>query len=528
MALALLVGVYLLPGLAAHDPWKFQDAIAIGIAHGMASGGDLLVSNLAGRRWMYDPPLYHWVAAAFGKSLQFVLGFHAAARLASAAFLAAAFYFLYLAGRDLSKGEQAPVNAAAALLLLLGSVGLVVHSHEALPELAALSAVCGALATLPHAKRLPLKTGALFGMALGLAFLAAGWIAPVSVLLAVTIAHLACAEWRNRPGAVFLAAALATGLAIAGAWALALALRSPEALREWGALAAQRQGGTYQNLRNLLSTLAWFAWPAWPIALWSAWSLRRRWREPMLFAPALASLVLVGLLSWWGPAQQENLIPMLAPLALFAAQGISTLRRGAEAALDWFGVACALMGTAVLWAYYVPLINGAPAPMARSLARTAPGFMSQFDLFAVLVAAALALGWLYLFFFTLRSPGRCALRWAAGIVLLWGTFSLLWMPWADHQKSYRSVALQLRSRMPVGADCLAQKALGVSQAAALDYHAGIRARPWDILRPYSCPLLLVQGSPKHELDTPGPRWIKLADVGRPGDKLERYRLYRLK
>ena len=65
----------------------------------------------------------------------------------------------------------------------------------------------------------------------------------------------------------------------------------------------------------------------------------------------------------------------------------------------------------------------------------------------------------------------------------------------------------------------------MSQAAALDYHAGIRARPFDVLKPDSCRLLLVQGSQKHELD-PGPRWTKLADVGRPGDKIERYRLYR--
>jgi hypothetical protein len=40
-------------------------------------------------------------------------------------------------------------------------------------------------------------------------------------------------------------------------------------------------------------------------------------------------------------------------------------------------------------------------------------------------------------------------------------------------------------------------------------------------------LLLVQGSPKQELDAPGAGWVKLADVGRPGDRGERYRLYRL-
>jgi hypothetical protein len=104
---------------------------------------------------------------------------------------------------------------------------------------------------------------------------------------------------------------------------------------------------------------------------------------------------------------------------------------------------------------------------------------------------------------------------------------MLVMPWADYQKSYRPVALQLRSKIPVGSGCIAQKSLGVSQAAALDYHAGIRARPFDSVRPNTCPLLIVQGSPQHEFDGPGAGWVKLADVGRPGDRAERYRLYRL-
>jgi hypothetical protein len=51
-----------------------------------------------------------------------------------------------------------------------------------------------------------------------------------------------------------------------------------------------------------------------------------------------------------------------------------------------------------------------------------------------------------------------------------------------------------------------------------------------VVKPAACPLVLVQGSPQHELDAPGGaglRWRKLADVGRPGDRAERYRLYRL-
>jgi hypothetical protein len=130
-------------------------------------------------------------------------------------------------------------------------------------------------------------------------------------------------------------------------------------------------------------------------------------------------------------------------------------------------------------------------------------------------------------FFTPYTTTRSVARWAAGVVLLWGTFAMLWMPWADYQKSYRSVALQLRSKLPIGAECLAQRGLGVPQAAALDYHADIRTVPFDIAQPRACPLLLVQGHPRHEFDAPGRGWTKLADVGRPGDRSERFRLYRL-
>ena len=113
------------------------------------------------------------------------------------------------------------------------------------------------------------------------------------------------------------------------------------------------------------------------------------------------------------------------------------------------------------------------------------------------------------------------------MVLLWGVFAMLWMPWADYQKSYRSVALQLRSKIPVDATCIAQRGLGVPQAAALDYHADIRPRAFDFARPRACPLLLVQGSSQHEFDGPGAGWTKIADLNRPGDKGERLRLYRL-
>jgi 4-amino-4-deoxy-L-arabinose transferase-like glycosyltransferase len=526
-ALALLAAAFVVPGLAGHDLWKSHDAITLGIVHEMALHGALLVPSVAGVPFLEDPPLYYWLALGFGALIGPLLEFHAAARLASGALMFAAFGFLYLAARDWSAVEDRRTSAAAAVLILLGSIGLMVHAHEALPELASLAALCGALAALPHAARRPLAAGVAFGAALGLALLAAKWVAPVALGLAVAAAHAVCPEWKTRRAAPFLGAALAVAAAVASLWPLALASRHPELAAAWRSLAFEPQGEALSNLRYFLSTGSWFAWPAWPLALWAAWSLRRRWSDARVFVPACAAVLALGGLVGWGPAQDVSLIPVLAPLSLLAAPGIFALRRGAAAALDWFGMLTFAFFTGLIWLGYIAMMTGVPPRVARNLGRQAPGFEAQLELWPLAFALALAVGWLYLVFFTAPSPMRSVARWAAGIVLLWGSFAMLWMPWADHQKSYRSVAVKLRASVPAGEHCIAQRSLGTAQSAALAYHGGIRTRPFDPVDPQACRLLLVQGHPSHEYDGPDASWDKLADVGRPGDKSERYRLYYL-
>src|SRR5215208_5613763 len=131
--LARIALAFALPGLAGHDLWKTHDAIGLGIVHDMATGGAPLVPRVAGVPWLFDPPLYHWLAAGFGSALQFFTEFHSGARLVS-----------------------------------------------------------GVLAVLPHATRKPLPAGVLFGVAIGCAALSAMWIGALSLLVAVLVAHLAC------------------------------------------------------------------------------------------------------------------------------------------------------------------------------------------------------------------------------------------------------------------------------------------------------------------------------------------------
>lgn len=525
LALALIALAFALPGLAGHDLWKSHDAIGIGIVQEMARTGDLVVPRVAGELWLNDPPLYHWTALAFGKALQYFIEFHAGARLASGAFVLAAFWLVYLAARDWIASDDRRATASAAMLLLLGCVGLMVHAHEAVPELATLAALCAGFATLSAATTRPLAAGAGFGLALGAALASSSWVSAASLFIAVLVAHFVHPQWRTRRAPLFLGAAVVLALFTGALWPAALGARSPELLAQWW-IAASRPEGFAGGLRYFLTSCGWFTWPAWPLALWALWSSRRRWREPQIFVPALVIVLMLPGLAAWGQRQSVTLIPILAPFAVLAVQAVPSLRRGAAAALDWFGLVTFAFFGGLVWLGYVAIQTGLPQRIAKNFFRNAPGFVPEFNPFFFLLALALTSVWVYLMFFTTWSPTRSIARWAAGVVLLWGTAAALWMPWVDYQKSYRPVALQLRSRIPVDTTCISQRGLGVPQAASLDYYADIRTRPFDFGKPRACPLLLVQGSPQHEFDAPGAGWTKLADVGRPGDRSERFRLYR--
>jgi len=180
---------------------------------------------------------------------------------------------------------------------------------------------------------------------------------------------------------------------------------------------------------------------------------------------------------------------------------------------------------ALVWLGYVGMMLGVPGKVAHYLATLAPGFVAPFRPLPFAFALALSAAWLFFAFRTAPSATRGVTRWAAGVVLLWGTVASLWLPWVDHQRSYHAVALQLKSLIPNDTPCVTGRSLGTAQRAALSYHAQLQTTPYDPQRPDACPLQLVQGNPTYETDRPDARWRKIADVGRPGDKIERYRLY---
>ena len=138
------------------------------------------------------------------------------------------------------------------------------------------------------------------------------------------------------------------------------------------------------------------------------------------------------------------------------------------------------------------MMTGWP-PKVANTAKLAPGFMPHFAWLPFATALVLTALWVLLVLRLPSAPSRSAVRWAAGVVLFWGTFGTLWMPWADHIKTHRT-GRAAASRNAVAASCVAGRNFGEPQQAALSYHAGLQ-----ILGPNRkprCSLLVVQGTPE--------------------------------
>lgn len=519
--LVVFCALYILPGLTGHDPWKGDDLTHFGVAYSFLDGGSWLLPHLAGETWLDSPPLYHWVAAGLAKCFGFALPLHDAARLASGLFAGIMVASLVGAARCLI-GREAGRGAA---LVAIGCLGLLVHIHEGQPAMAFLAATALSYYGLALLSQQPLRGGLIAGAALGLGFLAAGLPALIALGPTLILLPLLSPQLRTARG---MAAALSVATALVLSWPLTLHFLEPTAFVEWWSreLADLRKTPDFfHSLWNFAKLLSWFAWPALPLAAWTLWKERRRLGDPKILIPLVSFLVLLSVQSFFSDPRSLNALPLLPPLVLLAAPATLSLRRGATNAFDWFGMMTFTLLAGLIWLGWVAMVTGTPRRIANNFARMEPGFVAHFSSPPFAAALALTLAWLWLIFASPRSPQRSTVHWAAGVTLSWGLMMALWMPWIDHGRSYRSVAMSLKASLPPGHGCIRRLGLSDAQRAALDYFANIRTLPESYRKSASCNLVLTQGSAQRETFPPGSGWRKIWEGQRPGERNERFRLY---
>lgn len=505
--LVLLAGIYLLTGVTGHDPWKTEDAIHLGIAHGFAGGGNWLFPHIAGEPWPFTAPLYHWVAALSGRVFGGLLEFHDAARLATTLF--GAVFLLAIGGAAHAFRGQAAGRLAP--LLAIGTLGLLLPLHEAQPEVAGLA--CAALAwwgagLILQGRR---RGSLLLGIGFGLSFPANGLAG-----LVMACAALPAPLLRRDPKSLFIVLAIA--LPLLAAWPLLLLQQSPDLWWSWwrNEFAEATIGRGLPEGRHL-EQLLWGAWPVLPLALWSLWLHRR---EPTAIALPLLGALLT--LAWYlsGSSRSLGVLATLPALTLLAAVGTERLRRGAANAFDWFGLMTFSFITVLIWLGASAQALDWPPKVAHNFDKLAPGHEVHYTLAALAFAGLLTLGWL-LSWWLRRASWRASLRWAAGTTLMWALTATLWLSWIDHSKTYRPVVASLRAALPQDIDCIDRTGIGISQRAALDYFAGIRTEA--PARKRQCDWRLTID----DKDRPASAgWTEVWQGGRTSDRKERWYLDR--
>jgi 4-amino-4-deoxy-L-arabinose transferase-like glycosyltransferase len=525
--LLLMVAAWVLPGLIGHDPWKPDEAYTFGVILELVRGGDWVVPHLAGELFPEEPPLYHLLAAASARLFSGVLPVHDGARLLSGLLMVGTLVFIERAASELYGRNRGWLSVA----LLISCVGLLMRSHQMIPDLGLLLGLAIALYGMALAPRRALLAGLWLGLGLGLVFMCEGLVETV-ILALIALAIAVFPPWRTREYLATLGIALLVVAPWVTVWPWLLYQKSPAAFAQWlnvynldrffGTAVLPFAGRADYYVRNIL----WYTFPVLPLAVWVVWGARHSgWSTAGIALPLTAFALVLLALSLAADVRELYALPLLLPLALLANPAIGSLRRGAANSLYWFSV----MGFSVFllagWFYWSALDLRMPLRLHEHLHRIQPGYAFGLRPWHVVWAALLTLAWFALLAKLKRGPERPLLAWAGGITVVWGVAVALFQPWADAGKSYRSTIAELTAAMPKRYVCVAQRNLGEPQRAMLDYYAKLRTTRDGTAAAEKCDLLLVQGVAREE-SVPLGGWTRIWDGARPGDKTERLRLYR--
>jgi 4-amino-4-deoxy-L-arabinose transferase-like glycosyltransferase len=287
---------------------------------------------------------------------------------------------------------------------------------------------------------------------------------------------------------------------------------------------------SWSTTQYFLKNAVWFAWPAWPFAIWAVYAWRRQHEALHITLPLtfFTSLLLLAFLN--SRAEEASLLPLLPMLAILAAFGLPTMKRGAINAVDWFSVMMLSACAAFIWLGWIAKQTGWPAQLAKNAFKIAPGFKPEFGIFAFLVAVAASAGWIWIVYWRIsRRPSvlwRAVVLSSGGIILCWLLLMTLWLPWGNYIKSYVSVAQQIGTALPTVKRCVATN-VGPSQRASFAYFGDVEFAQFG---EKNCDYLLLQDSHRGNDAAPvitrsNQQWQLIWHGRRPADRDERFRLY---
>ncbi len=529
-----LLAAYILPGLFARDPWSLEDASAFGVMWTMAHGGiaEWWLPSVVGEPLPEEGPLPFWIGALMIKLFGGIFGDIVAARLVTVLWFFIATTSLWYATYRLARrpetqpvafafgGEANPRDygrtlADIAVLLMLATIGIVFRLHETVAEAALFAFVAMLLFGLAVSLEDPWKGTFAAALALAAIALTRGLLPATALMIAALIFVLSFGRYRLIRAIVLIA--IAVGLF--AVWPLAAHTATPQAVLYfdawWAWNARELHGPSLSGLMWAVRNIGWYTWPLWPFALWTLYSWRSFWRRPHVLLPLLIVVASMLVLLIVADPSDRELIAAIPPLVVLGAFGVSTLRRAADDAIDWFSLALFTLALLAIWVYFGAWNAGVPPKMAESVARLVPGLEPSAPIVATAIAVFATAAWVMLAVWRVRWRPKVLWRGpffaAGGLATVWIVVVSLYGAPIEYSRSYASTAAVLADqvRRAGGDSCVQAHHLPVGIRAMLAYHGGVNFAP-QFSAPVSCRVAIQRDSQRTETDDEPLRGWKVA------------------
>lgn len=518
--LLVLCAIWILFGLTGHAPWKPLEASGITIVKGIIDGGSLITPLAAGESAIESPPLYYLSAAISAKLLAPFFSMHDGARLINVLWMSIVLLMVGMSGRELwARGV-----GRHATFIMIGTIGLVINAHSLNAEVATLAATASGFYALALSKRRPWRASGLLGLAIGVGFLADGFIAPLILIASGLLLPLLFKPWRSISFMKVLFAALAIATPLIASWLLLAYLQHPAILKLW--LDTNWSGFDLNNHFYFSRILIWYAWPALPLALWGLWRHRAHLLVKPKFQLTLVFFATTLFVLGFGAGSKDiNAMPLLLPLVALGAGSVEHLKRGAAAALNWFGISLFGLIGFLIWLGWVAMMTGHPAKIKERMQFLSGSNATELHWVMLVLAVFITAIWLFTCVRAKQSNRSTVTNWAVGMTFGWGLLMTLWLPWIDAAKSYQPVFTSMMKVIPKNTTCISSLEVGQSQRMLMSYYTNIDLQDFEKTNQLACNYYLIQdmrGSAKMQ---PSDEWKLIWKGKRAADRKESFRLY---
>lgn len=518
--LLLLCAIWIVLGLVGHAPWKPLESSSINIVKNILEGSSLLAPLVSGETFPSYPPLYYLSAAASAKLLAPLLSIHDGARLINTIWLAVLLLIVGMTGRELwTRGV-----GRHATFIMIGTIGLIVSGHSLSAEIANLTCLATGFYALALSKRRPWRASGLLGAALGIGFLSFG-VMPVLILLSTALTlPLIFKIWRTKSFAKLLSLAIIIAAPMILTWILLLQHYYPTMLLRWW----QFNLNNFNQLNHLyfLRILVWYAWPALPLALLGVWHYRQQLLSKPKFQLMMSFFICCLFFLGLGASSKDiNALPLLLPLVALGAGSVEHLKRGAAAALNWFGIMLFGLIGVLIWLGWIAMLTGYPVKIKERMQFLSGAYETYFNWLSFLIALAITIIWMLVCMRAKQTNKSTVTNWAVGMTFGWGLLMTLWLPLIDSAKSYQTVFLSMNKVLPKTYNCMNSLDVGKPQGLLLNYYTNIQLQAFETTQQLNCDFYLLQDEKGIGKMQPGQEWKQIWVGKRAADRKEAFRLF---